>query len=33
MEHNIATVNPAEPKLWALASGILQYDAASHRSN
>jgi len=28
IEHIIATANSAEPKLSALISGILQYDAA-----
>ena len=33
VEHIIAVANSAEPKLRALVSGILKYDAATHRQN
>jgi purine-nucleoside phosphorylase len=33
IEHIIAVANSAEPKLRALVSGILQYDAANHGSH
>jgi purine-nucleoside phosphorylase len=33
LEHIIAVANSAEPKLSALITGVVEYDAATHRAN